>query len=625
VSIIQSRKEEGVNMNQINLHPGEGEGVNRSILFYSRLIDLESFRRFAYMAAELGATHVNVDSLPFNRWRWELDLNDPYPNWSMITFTLFDVAVPEVLKQWIPADRAERNLELIARKGQVLRELGLKGLVMGCEPMWLPGGAYREHPEWRGPRCNHPLRSRNSYYSPCIDNAEVLAMYKESVAKLCRAAPIDRFSFLTNDSGAGLCWSEGLYPGVNGPSACRQRPLPERISSWMSAMQEGAAQAGQQAQINLYGTIPASEVNYTAGQLLRDQLIEGRGPGISAAWAEAGAPNFMYASFQYPVKELPQAVDFAEQLERAFGRQHDNVVVGFPSDRSRELFEVFRQFRKQGGSGLAARAALLRNAAEGIAGSESAGQLLDVWEQIRRAIDAITPLENGGPILLLGVVGQRWLTRPLVPFPLELADERKAYYRRFQFQARSEQNAADLMDCQAAKFAQGKVGTWLASKLLNRAINHAQAAIQLLGAMKPGTAAAQAQAAGAEAEGWNREELQRRLRVFVCMLRCALHTANYQDLLERSRSASAEPEVDRGGTARILPVDMQTVVRAETDNMLELIGLLESAAEAPLITASEPDDESVFLLSPDLVRQLRLKIDLMEEHFMEHKRLNASS
>jgi hypothetical protein len=56
-------------------------------------VEVEPFRRFAEQAAALGATHVNVDSLPYNRWRWERDRQDPYPNWSIIRFSLFDAAV----------------------------------------------------------------------------------------------------------------------------------------------------------------------------------------------------------------------------------------------------------------------------------------------------------------------------------------------------------------------------------------------------------------------------------------------------------------------------------------------------------------------------------------------------
>ena len=37
-------------------------------------------------------------------------------------------------------------------------------------------------------------------------------------------------------------------------------------------------------------------------------------------------------------------------------------------------------------------------------------------------------------VLVLCALAQRWVTRPLVPFPSELPPEDRDYYRLFQFQ-----------------------------------------------------------------------------------------------------------------------------------------------------------------------------------------------
>lgn len=54
-------------------------------------------------------------------------------------------------------------------------------------------------------------------------------------------------------------------------------------------------------------------------------------------------------------------------------------------------------------------------------------------------------------MLYLGCVQQRWLTRPFVPFPEELKPEDRDYYRKFLFQARTEEHANNLADLQAAQ------------------------------------------------------------------------------------------------------------------------------------------------------------------------------
>jgi hypothetical protein len=575
-----------------------------TIIFRSRIVEVEPFRRFAEQAAALGATHVNVDSLPYNRWRWERDCRDPYPNWSIIRFSLFDASVPEPLAPWFPAEHAERSLEIIAHKGEILRELGLKGSIWGCEPMWLPEDVYLAHPEWRGPRCEHPLRARKPYYAPCIDHPEVLAMYRESVARICGLAPVDRFTFLTNDSGGGICWSEGLYPGRNGPAHCEHRPLAERMSGWMSAVQAGAAEAGLEAQVQLIGTIPQAEVSYVGRQLMKGQGVGGAGTAI------AGSTNYLYGSFLYPVRELPQTADFAEHLERAYKSKAQTLLVNFPSEASVELMEIYRLFRESPTDGMYARTGLLKAAADAVAAPGCGEKLLELWEHIRRTVEAVKPMENGGPVLLLGVTAQRWLTRPLVPYPMELPEETKAYYRSFQFQARTEEHAADLMDCQAAKLIQGKHGTWLAGKLLDTALGHVSQAIRVT-----------------ESLGTVSGELLLRLQVLRCLLRTVRHTSRYQDLLERAAISTTEREVDRGGTARVLPVEMQVVVRAETDNVQELIRLLEQAATPPIITAGCPEEESVFELAPvpELIGQLKTKTAIMLKHEPDHKRLLAAA
>jgi len=144
----------------------------------------------------------------------------------MLMATIFKVAVPPELQAFLPADYARRNLEIIRQRGAVLRELGLKAAFSGKEPAYLPEAVFRAHPDWRGPRCEHPRRSRHAYYSLCIDRPEVLAMYRKAVAEICRVAPVELFTFLTNDSGSGICWSVSLYPGRMGLPGVASVPTP---------------------------------------------------------------------------------------------------------------------------------------------------------------------------------------------------------------------------------------------------------------------------------------------------------------------------------------------------------------------------------------------------------------
>jgi hypothetical protein len=70
----------------------------QKVIFTCPTNSMEEFRRLAKQAAELGATHVSISDLPKSRWQWDLDRNDPYPNWGMLVTSIFKVVVPEELK-----------------------------------------------------------------------------------------------------------------------------------------------------------------------------------------------------------------------------------------------------------------------------------------------------------------------------------------------------------------------------------------------------------------------------------------------------------------------------------------------------------------------------------------------
>ena len=248
----------------------------QKVIFTCPTNSTEEFRRLAMQAAELGATHVSISDLPKSRWQWDLDLNDPYPNWGMLVTSIFKVVVPEELKSFLPADYAKKNLQIVKERCAILKELGLKAAFFGKEPSWLPETVYQAHPDWRGPRCEHPRRARHTYYAPCIDQPEVLAMYRKAVAELCRQAPIEVFSLLTNDSGGGICWSVSLYPGQNGPSLCEKRSYADRVVGFMSTIQDGAKDAGLTAEVSMNygaGMISAAEVSSVITSLRPGQAI----------------------------------------------------------------------------------------------------------------------------------------------------------------------------------------------------------------------------------------------------------------------------------------------------------------------------------------------------------------
>lgn len=590
----------------------EGPAPRPKRIFKCATSNPADFEQLAKIAAGLGGTHVFVSDLPKSVWQWRRDMSDPYPNWGMIHAAIFKVVCPPQLAPFIPVDYDRGNLQIVTERCRILKQLDLKAAFAGCEPAWLPEAVYEAHPDWRGPRCDHTRRSRHAYYAPNIDNPEVLSLYRESVAELCRQAPIEYFQFLTNDSGGGICWSRGLYPGPNGPEASRDRTFAQRTVGFLDTIQQGAADAGSNAEVSIGGHIPDDEADSAVPLLKPGQSVSGRTTGGRVPASKVGFYDDFYDSNVYPVPGIPQPFTYARQLEAADPR--GTIIYSMQSVDSPELPALIKKSRTGMWKGLAGRVAALRELAADEAGEAAADKLLEAWDSIDRAVGELSHMDEGGPILLLGCVDQRWLVRPLVPFPLELKPEEKDYYRPFLFQAKSEQEAADLMNLQDNWLVKGFSGTYLAGAMFTRAIQRVESARKEVAGV----------AAAAPSPGARKamQLLEARLAMLGCVIRNAWNTCRYQEILDRTDFSKKPdetpvwhvPEDPRG-------FEIRAVMRSEIDNSEEMIRLLESAPGPLLRTAPAAGDEDIFLLNPDVAGQLRTKIKTMLAHERDYDRL----
>jgi hypothetical protein len=593
---------------------GELSKIQKKRVFSCPTSRLEDFRRFANQAAQLGATHVVISDLPKSRWQWDLDRSDPYPNWGMLMPTLFKVIVPPELKPFLPADYAAKNLTIIQSRVAVLKELGLKAAFSGKEPAWLPEAVYRAHPDWRGPRCEHPRRARKPYYAPCIDQPEVLRLYRQAVAELCRHAPIESFSLLTNDSGGGICWSVSLYPGQNGPSWCQNRSYASRVVGFLSAIQAGAREAGLETDVALYygsGVISQTEVNSVLpslepGQSINQQSREGRQPYRTIGYT-------FYDNGVGPVLGIPQVGRIAEQLDLAQrdAGAHASVSLALPEWPCYQ--PLIRTYRQRPPTGILGQMQAIRALAAELAGEPRADAFTEILVRIDRAVQIVRSI-GPDPILLVGTVNQRWLTRPLVPFPMELTADERDYYRRFQFQANSEAEAADLMNLQGFEMINGYSGSLLAAGWLEQALVLLRSAVEDLGKLPP--------VSGNGEKPEFLAALAPRVRALIACCRNAKHVIQYQDILDRT-------DYERPPTEQnFYPMDgdqllreIQVITRQEIDNTNELIALLETARVPLFETAPTAEEEDIFLFGPNLVEQLRKKADTMLRHQLDGHRL----
>lgn len=578
--------------------------------------DLEAFRRFAERAAEAGATHLNVSALPKSWWQ----LHDPryphpewcsWPIWSTPQATLWKVAVPPGLEEWLPLAAAQENQALLAARGEVLRSLGLRAAWSSNDPMWLPEAVYRAHPDWRGGQAELLCIARLPYWSPCVDHPEVLGMFRWAMGELCRLLPeLDYWSTFTNDSGGALCWS-GSYPGNNGPNWCRHRTHTERVVGFLNAIQEGAREAGCEVQVDIdvQGTPPLFE----RSQLQPGQFYKGRDAQGRPAGAGMGS-NSWFGNHLYPVVGVPKVYAFAAEAERAFAADVPRISVTFGPQVEDLLGEVYRALREQPTSGPASRLAVLRGVAARIVGDENAEALLELWQTIERAADCVRHVRGYGytSIMLVGTAMMRWATMPLVPDQSRLSAEDKAMYQRWRV-VKDEVEADSYHAILGRRGVTGSAAVWMATNSLNEAISFAQ------------SAARQAQALAERApEAAGQEEmvaLDYRLRALACLFLTCRNFIQYEEALAQMgpedqevvwRDHTGTYAINRGG------VELRTIARAEVDNAYELARLVEEAPRPVVALVSDPAEEDSYVFGPALAAQLRRKAEIMLDRWEDY-------
>lgn len=583
-------------------------------------LDLGEYRAYAKLAKELGATHLAACQIEPSMWQWDVNRYDPYPNWSMHRATIFKFVVPEELKPYLPADYAARNLALLKERVKVLDEFGLKATFTGMEPAYLPEKAYRDHPNWRGPRCDQSSRARNEYYAPCTDDPEMRALLVKGVTMLCKEVPFEHFELMCNDSGSGLCWFPRLYAGPNGPDRCRFGAIADRIVNYLSIFQEGAKAAGIEATVNFNRYVTKVILDQTLPKLKPGQALENRTPGKKVATAIVGFPN-PFAEHTYPIWSMPRVAKVVEQLQAAERNPSGNVSVTIRSLDEEDMIRLMRMYfgKKVGPTRIDAEVALAKLAATFV-GEEKADRLVRVWTAIEDFDRQFDCFQTGGHVFLLGTTHQRWLTRPLVPFPAELKPEEKDYYRAYQFQAREEKNADDLLDLQAHRWLGGYGGRFAFRSTCNR----------FWGPVDAATATARDLVASAK-DGASRsylEALVLKLRLYRAVAKNALDVIDYQfhldEALKNQPKVCRTEQVNNQGDVQWY--EFNEITRSEIDNTLEIVAILDEAEAKGcrvIRTAARDAFTNVMNLPPvpRLVGELRKKVEIMENHRRDVNRL----
>jgi hypothetical protein len=580
--------------------------VDRKIIVIVDTRGIDEFKTVAERAKAMGVTHMMVGQLPPSRWMWEADLSDPYPNWCMRHTQLFKLVCPPGLEKYLPTRFIDECFRLVKDRCGILNSLGMKGALFSNEPFWLPEAVYRDHPSWRGARCDHPRRAKHTYYSPCVDNPEVLDLYRHTVRELVLQTGIDFISFMSNDSGGGLCWSSGTYPGPNGPESCRYRSMSDRIIGFLDAVRAGGKDAGVDITLSF---------NANIGFKVPEA-------GVAEAWRGA-RDNYIINGRnnkgEYPITARNGEREWIKGIPNIFGLARDLGTAFMPGRRIAAFQLIHTDFDENWQyveNNIPDMPVTWKGIMDGvyetakrIAGENHADLLTDAFYHISEG--ELHFSHDGLDLIMYGVVHQRWINRPFVLFPEELTEDERLYYRSFQFQALDEKHANDLLDMQNIECARGFSAAFLLSETARKAaasFNKAILLLEDLGEKKPELKDKAAM-------------LIRRLKVYNCLMKTCVNAALFQDLVDHT-DFGAEPALDCRWPTRKDPriEQYQNITRSEIDNAYELADLLEGYEERIFHVASQ-ENEDVFVFGPNLVSQIRRKAEIMLNHELDGNRV----
>ena len=591
----------------------------QKLVFLAPVNDPETFDRYVSLASgmsDLFDVSIGVGTMARKHSEELTDPGDSYLQYSVKNPSFFKFIVPEKLRPYLDTAFAEENLALMSWKVDVLKEAGLHAAMYANEPIYQREPVYQAFPHWRGARVDHPRRSRNPVWAPCLLQPEVQEVYRETIAELCRRFPIfDTFTFLTNDCGSGFCWSTTLYNRPNGPAHCRSVGPAPHVAAFHRAVIEGARDGGCEVETFMGHIYPDPEP-----ELCRRLLPEGAHILPESGEGATGGLGSTIGR-TYPVRGIEDVLGFVGQLEAMHARQPKTTFfrVGVAYQKSHTdlaslgfLLSVMRRFLKQPTNTLQERLALLGQVADDSYGPDAGPAVVEAWYELNRAfqVQAVWPRATSMP--LYSGLSARWLTRPLVAFPEELTSDEVDYWLPHVFYGFGDEGRRNVLDFHGGRAAdnitpgrdlQLRHG-WFAS--LDSALARAQSAFR----------------AAAEKGVEQATLTARAIAILRCIYRSIRHVMDFGLLMERAQPREGMWELGERPEGDPERAQVYGIVRDELDNTLELIDLVEGeGTDQVLITASKPEDEDTFILGPDLADQLRKKRQIMLAHWRDFDRL----
>lgn len=585
--------------------------------------DLGEFQRLASTVARLkktGDVQVDIGVLAEKAWHLVPPGGSPWHEFGTYNPALYNYFPHPKIAPHLPAAWVARNRALLLAKAAVLRTHGLAAALTSNETHYLPESFYHDNPELRGPRVDHPRRSRKAEFSWCVDRPEVLQMIESMMAEMLRNVPEIRTVFAqNNDSGTGLCWASGQYSGPNGPQSCRNRTTGVRLRGLMEAMQRGAVKGGGDITIRLAGTFDEAEEQEFQPLLPKNAFLS---RPYTRRTPPEGDQTVVWTGTMvhdsYPVLGLIDVVSLLSALEKTHASDVRTVVltVGQPwyfrqndsIGTISKMVDVVESFYQQPYSGAAGRRALLEKLAAKWGGEANRIVLADTLEQMHQAFWLKHEAVPGYSFYHFEgylPVSSRFLTRPLLIRPGLLSKQEESAFLPHVFAVRETSAREDYQNAYETVLQGPPTWDFPAFRAALAGATKAAATLEALDA--------------APEKEWLRETATA-LRLWAGANR-SIHNFHFaQEIRNRHQAElSGDERVPPMGSDAGDPDNLRwhKIQRDEFDNTNEMLALLKRGGQRNFAFSKDPKSEDTFWLGPDFLAQMQRKADLMMKHWRD--------
>ena len=554
--------------------------------------NIEDFRRYAELAARLkpyGEVQITVSALADKSWYEIPEGGSPWHEYICYKVAPWKYFPHPKIAPFIPAEHVAANRRLLDAKLKVIRELGLKASFSGVSSHILPEAFFQAYPEYRGPRVDHPRRTRREEFSLCLDQPETREMVTWMVAEIIRHAPeVKTWSTKTNDAGSGLCWAAAQYPGPNGPMYCRHLSAGERVHSMNMAEHEGARQAGGAFTIIWSGANFWREDEESVNKNLPENTYFRR-PGGSVNLGMMLEQVYPFKGLFSPSRVISSMTRFPEAA---------NISLGYTAmyDRADDLPESIEKMLDLVDDCVAEpavtreeQAAKWRKFAARWGGESNADAVIGAFASMD---SAFALLRSAAPQYRANYHGVaiRHINRPLVIKPELLTAEEESYFLPYVFNPRMNEGRMDYIDASGGRM--NGTETW-EDPAFWQALAVAREAGATLMNLKDAP------------EGEWLGKVGRSLSMWTCEIRSIHNTYHgqlirdkYKDILSGPKRIPAKVAIWEGDPGNL---EWNAIMRNEFDNANELLKLLRGGGMELVAHAVDQRYEDTFLLGPDLI------------------------